>query len=223
VEFAMRYLFWVVLLVIVALAGGFYFLTVPGLEAEKTELQNKISEQADILKGLAEKKEDVKTRSHVDATKAYAAKLMAQDQAVKAQLKGKALTVDPRFKEAPTDPLRFDEWLIGVRKEVLGQAEKAGVVLPLNFAQQWLDQDKITIKSDRDVRLEKVLFIAEVIRLLCEVKGNVSVLEFAKVDQPETAKEVSVGVYSLDSLDRLDSPKTEVRVKVFLTKAFSSA
>lgn len=222
-EFVMRYLFWVVLLVIVALAGGFYFLTVPGLEEETAALQGEISQQANVLKTYAQNKKDIKTLSYVEATKAYATKLAAQDKAVKEQLKSKATTtLDPKFQNAPADPLRFDEWLIGVRKEILGQAEKAGLVLPSNFPVQWLDQDKITVKGDRDARLEKVAFAAEVVRLLCEVKGSVTVLEFAKADQQETAKQVPVGVYSLDSMDRLDAVKTEGRERDYLTHAFAS-
>jgi hypothetical protein len=222
VEFVMRYLFWVVLLVIVALAGGFYFLAVPGLQAETETLLGDINRQASVLDQYAKNKSDIKTMSHVEATKAYYAKLAAQDKAVKDLLKGKTLAEDPRFQKAPADALRFDEWLIGARKEILAEAEKAGLILPSNFAVQWLDQDKITVKGDRDARLEKVAFVAEVIRLLCEVKGTVTVTEFAKADQPETTKQATVGVCSLDGIDRLDAVKAEARERDYLTQAFAS-
>jgi len=223
VEFVMRYIFWVVLVVIVALAGGFWFLTVPGLKEESAQLQNAINAQAQVLKSYADKKDNVLTRSHVEATKAYAAKLAVQDKAVKDLLKSRTQGLDPKFQQAPTDPLRFDEWLIGIRQELLEQAQKAGLMLPTGFAAQWLDEGKITVKADRDARLEKVAFIYEIVRLLCEVKGNVTVLEFAKGDQQETPKQVSAGVYSLDGIERLDAVKAEARERDYLTQAFGSA
>lgn len=222
-ELVMRYFFWVVLVVILALAGGFWFLTVPGVQEESTQLQNAINEQARVLKEKADKKDEILTQSHVDATKAYAVKLDGQDRAVKELLRSKTQTVmDPKFQQAPADPLRFDEWLIGVRKEILDQAQKAGLVLPIGFAALWLDEGKITVKADRDARLEKVAFIGEVVRLLCEVRGQVTELEFAKADQVEVPKQVSVGVYSLDGIDRLDEVKADAREREYLAHAFGS-
>ena len=221
----MRYLFWVVLLVIVILAGGFWYFSVPDQRVESQKLQSEINRASAELKGFAARKQDIKTQSHVDAAKKYATELLAQDAAVKSLLRDKKTTMDPKFEKAPTDPLRFDEWLIGVRKEILDQAEKAGMLLPGNFDRVWLDAGQITsTKDDRAKRIKKIALAGEVVGLLCSVKANVPVVEFAaQADQSETKKMIQVGVSALDGLELLSYKDRDGRVKDYMTHALSSS
>jgi hypothetical protein len=225
VEFVMRYLFWIVLLVIVALAGGFWFLTVPAQREESKKLQTDISRLAAELKGYAAKKDKIKTQAHVDAANEYKAKLAEEEKAVKTMFLGKKTTLDPKFEQAPKDPLAFDEWLQkNGRKEILDLAAKTKMVLPANFAQEWLDEGRITTKAGREARLRKIALAGEVVRLLCSVKANVPVTEFSpKMEEKEVTKLVQAGVTSLDGMILLDPAKRDDRVKDYVTHAFASS
>jgi hypothetical protein len=221
----MRYLFWVVLVVILALAGAFYFFTVPPLQTEFGQTRKTVENESQRVLGLAKDTSKLPTERHVLETKKYGEYLKKQEEEIKGLLREKRTVLDPRFDKAPKDPLEFDGWLINVRKEILDEAAKAGLALPATFPAQWLDEGKTTSSlADREPRLNKIALAADVVQLLAAARAPVTVVKFpGDADKPEISEEVKAGVLSLDHLELIPPEKVIERDRQALHAACTAA
>jgi hypothetical protein len=224
VDLLMRYLFWVVLVVIVAAGCGAYYLLLPPVD-QYNGLKSEVEKKSRDLLAKAAKANEIPTERHVAAVKQYGDALKQQETEVKDLLRQKRSSMDAKFEKAPASPLDFDAWLINVRKEILDEATKAGMALPSEFAIKWLDEGKTTTtQADRDARLKKVALAAEVVHTLAQAHGPLTVTKFTgEADKPEVSEETQAGVASLDYLELVPAEKVALRDRDALQLAFASS
>jgi hypothetical protein len=224
VDWVWRYLFWVVLAALLLVAAGLYGLFVPGKQQEIAKLRADCDRDFATVKKKADNSSDLLTSRHVEAAIRYGEDLKVQESAVKVFLADKQTVMPADFENAPERPLDFDNWLSGVRKQVLDEAAQAGLELPAQFAVNWLDEGKTTADAqERQERLEKVALVREIIRVLAQTRVPVTLPQFEKdMDKPEPTAELAVGALALDGLELLTNEARLAYEKKALEIAFTA-
>ena len=133
-----RYLFWVLLLLVLAVSVGWYFLSVPSIQAEKDGLKKKCEDaNREVMKwaGKAKSKE-ILNAHYARQAETFSRNLKEQEQEVLKLWKEKKLVLGPKFLNAPGVDQISDfnlTWMGEVRKEILDEAQRVNLRLPADF------------------------------------------------------------------------------------------
>lgn len=198
-------IFWIVVVVIVLAGIGLWAWMVPPIQADTTEVRNKVTNDAESFANLARQagKEDViKTAKHVEMANKYNQKLAEQLKELGDDLKGKKLEL--RFDSAPQQSGQFDIWLSELRQKITKQATDAGLQLPpdadrLMFRDPATDDNSQRVELRRGYRLRQMAIVEEVVDILSKKYGKQQVLKFEPdKDKTEQQEQADIGALALE-------------------------
>ncbi|MCW8133803.1 MAG: hypothetical protein KIS92_25880 [Planctomycetota bacterium] len=218
-----RYVFWIVLAVVLVIAAGGYLLVVPSLGEQADGLRaNNETKRAKVAQ-LAKDHKSIQNNAYVVAANNYQRQLEAEKNQILDSLKDKKLVLGERFKKAPSDiQIQFDQWLKDTRQEILDKAAKNNLRLPADFAtQQMFEGRKTEDENDRLFRIERLALIDELVRILSETKGDVSQTSFEPdLTKPDSTERALQGVMSLDKIEILGEKDYAARTSAYARKAW---
>ena len=222
-----KYIFWVVVGVVLLAGAGFWFMTVPGLQAQTKELNEANQTKMIDVETKAKKSKDIRNQRYVDAAKDYQKHLEKQQGEILGLLKDKKIVLGDEFEKAPDALLDFNNvWTRDIREKIKEEAKKNELSLPGGeFAAQILFDDSGA--KDAPQRRDRILRLAlaqEVIRILSTRKVTVTRPKFEpKLTEPEGSETVSLGAYSLDSFAILTDREMESRLAGATKRAYDNA
>lgn len=223
-EAVKRYLFWIVLGVVLLLAAGGYLLIVPGIQGETLALQGSNDSKRSEISALAKNPREIKNQAYVQAADNYAKHLTSEKNQLTDLLKDRKVVLEGRFKEVPEDlQIQFDQWLKDTRQAILDLAAKGGLRLPSDLGVQRMFEGKKTEDAaDRERRIVQLALIHELVRILAETKSDVTRVSFEPdmKKQDEITQRLPAGASALDGLDVLNEKDFAAKMNGSTRKAW---
>lgn len=201
-----RFLFWIVLGVVVLASLGFYFLWVKELKAEQENLNAQIASNLGKVQKVASASKNIRNDTYVRAVVDYRSHLETQMEQIVKAWEEKGLSQADKFSSASgKSALAFDTWLDDLRKEIQEMAKAQNLQLPSDFEAAHLFKDKTTTNETITQRLQYVQLVYEVVRILCETKVDQNRIPFdPNMTSTEQTQRVPVGAVRLDQLTFID-------------------
>lgn len=222
-----KYLFWVLVGLVLLAGGGFWLATVPGIQAQTVILNTENQQKKMEVATKAQKALQIQNQRYIDAAREYQNHLQKQQNEILGQLKDKKIVLGEEFDKAPDALLDFNNvWTRDMRENIKEEAKKNELNLPGgDFSAQVLFDDSGA--KDAPQRRDRILRLAltqEVVRILATRKISVVRPKF----EPDLRKEeghetVSLGAYTLDSFAILTDKDMEARMAVATKRAFDNA